>query len=286
MSLCLTVITQFSFALKPFNRQITAFPLRDPSNYEKTCNMTIKKNPILTLIPARMRATRLPNKPMLDIAGRPMIVHVWEQAMRAELGPVCVATDSQEIASCIEAAGGQAILTDADLPSGSDRIYQALQKSPEFAQTEQVINLQGDLPELDPGLLHKLAELLGENKWDLTTLVAPMSAEDAKKSQIVKAAVSFPHGPEKTGRALYFSRAAIPDGDAPFYHHIGLYGWQVSALKKFVSLPPSPLELSEKLEQLRALEARMSIGVGVVDHAPGGVDTQEDLDEVRSRFSS
>ena len=132
------------------NRQITAFPLRDPSNYEKTCNMTIKKNPILTLIPARMRATRLPNKPMLDIAGRPMIVHVWEQAMRAELGPVCVATDSQEIASCIEAEGGQAILTDSDLPSGSDRIYQALQKSPEFAQTVQVINLQGDLPELNP----------------------------------------------------------------------------------------------------------------------------------------
>ena len=195
--------------------------------------MTIKKNPILTLIPARMHATRLPNKPMLDIAGRPMIVHVWEQAMRAELGPVCVATDSQEIASCIEAEGGQAILTDSDLPSGSDRIYQALQKSPEFAQTVQVINLQGDLPELNPGLLHKLAELLDENKWDLTTLVAPMSAEDAKKPQIVKTAISFPHGPAKTGRALYFSRAAIPDGDAPFlssYRAIWLAGFGIEKI--------------------------------------------------------
>jgi len=248
--------------------------------------MQIKNDPILTLIPARMRATRLPGKPMLEIAGRPMIVHVWERAMRAQLGPVCVATDSPDIAACIQAEGGQAILTDADLPSGSDRIYQALQKSAEFAQTEHVINLQGDLPELDPALLHKLAEVLREDRWDLTTLAAPMDNSQAQKPQIVKAVASFPDGMEKTGRALYFSRAAVPYGAAVFYHHIGLYGWHVAALKKFVSLPPSPLELSEKLEQLRALEAGMTIGMGVVDHAPGGVDTQEDLDEVRARFSS
>jgi 3-deoxy-manno-octulosonate cytidylyltransferase (CMP-KDO synthetase) len=148
-----------------------------------------------------------------------------------------------------------------------------------------VINLQGDLPELDPALLHKLAEILRENRWDLSTLVAPMSAAEAQKSQIVKAVISFPEGPEKTGRALYFSRAAVPDGKADFYHHIGLYGWRFSALKKFVSLPPSPLEQSEKLEQLRALEAGMSLGVGVVDNAPGGVDTQEDLEAVRARWS-
>jgi len=223
---------------------------------------------------------------MLEIAGRPMILHVWEQAMRAQLGPVIVATDSQEIAACIQAEGGQAILTDADLPSGSDRIYQALQKSADFAHTEHVINLQGDLPELDPALLHKLANLLREDRWDITTLAAPMDDSHAQKPQIVKAVASFPEGVEKTGRALYFSRAAIPHGSTVFYHHIGLYGWRVAALEKFVSLPPSPLELSEKLEQLRALEAGMSIGIGVVDQAPGGVDTQEDLDAVRARFAS
>ena len=223
---------------------------------------------------------------MLEIAGRPMILHVWEQAMRAQLGPVIVATDSQYIAACIKAEGGQAILTDADLPSGSDRIYQALQKSADFAQTEHVINLQGDLPELDPALLHKLAEVLREDRWDITTLAAPMDYSDAQKPQIVKAVASFPEGGEKTGRALYFSRAATPHGSAVFYHHIGLYGWRVAALEKFVSLPPSPLEKSEKLEQLRALEAGMTIGIGIVDHAPGGVDTQEDLDAVRARFAS
>ena len=129
-------------------------------------------------------------------------------------------------------------MTDADLPSGSDRIYQALQKSAEFAQTEHVINLQGDLPELDPALLHKLAEVLREDRWDLTTLAAPMDDSHAQKPQIVKAVASFPDGIEKTGRALYFSRAAVPHGAAAFYHHIGLYGWHVAALKKFVSLPP------------------------------------------------
>jgi 3-deoxy-manno-octulosonate cytidylyltransferase (CMP-KDO synthetase) len=259
--------------------------LLDRSNCEKTTIMQIKNEQILTLIPARMQATRLPGKPMLEIEGKPMIWHVWQQAVRAELGPVCVATDSAEIAAYITDSGGRAILTDPALPSGSDRIYQALQHSQEFADTEMVINLQGDLPELDPALLHKLAEILAEHRWDLTTLVAPMSVAEAQKPQVVKAVISFPEGIEKTGRALYFSRAAVPDGKADFYHHIGVYGWRVSALKKFVSLPPSPLEQSEKLEQLRALEAGMSIGVGVVDNAPGGVDTQEDLDAVRERWT-
>ena len=248
--------------------------------------MQIKNDPILTLIPARMRATRLPGKPMLEIAGRPMIVHVWEQAMRAQLGPVCVATDSPDIAACIQAEGGQAILTDANLPSGSDRIYQALQKSAEFAQTEHVINLQGDLPELDPALLHKLAEVLREDRWDLTTLAAPMDDSHAQKPQIVKAVASFPDGIEKTGRALYFSRAAVHT-----WRHCLLSSYRIiwlacCGIEKICVSAPSPLELSEKLEQLRALEAGMTIGIGVVDHAPGGVDTQEDLDAVRARFSS
>ncbi len=240
---------------------------------------------ILTLIPARMKATRLPGKPLAEIAGKPMICHVWEKAMAADLGPVVVATDSEEIVEAITATGGRAVLTAADHPSGSDRIYEALCHIDEAGKYEAVINLQGDLPELDPQLLHHLARLLSNPLWDLTTLVAPATAEEATKSQIVKAAVSFSDKTRTTGKALYFSRAAIPDGPAPFLHHIGLYGWRRAALARFVNLPPSPLELSEKLEQLRALEAGMQIGVAVVDKAPGGIDTPEDLAEARARLS-
>ena len=247
--------------------------------------MQKNNDPILTVIPARMQATRLPGKPMADIAGTPMIIRVWQQAVKAGLGPVLVATDHEQIADAITAQGGEAILTDANLPSGSDRIYQALRRSGLASADQAVINLQGDLPYLDPALLHKLAELLREDRWDLVTLVAPMTAAEAQKPQIVKAVVSFPQDTKATGRALYFSRAAVPDGPAPFYHHIGLYGWRISALSRFVDLPPSPLELSEKLEQLRALEAGMTIGVGQVDEAPGGVDTPEDLEAARQRLS-
>ncbi len=240
----------------------------------------------MTLIPARMKATRLPDKPMADIGGKPMIYHVWQQAMAADLGPVVVATDSREVERVITDAGGRAVLTNPDLPSGSDRIYEALCHIGGDRVYDGVINLQGDLPELDPALLHRLANLLGEQRWELTTLVAPANAQEAQKPQVVKAVVSFPDGEENTGRALYFSRAPVPDGPAPFYHHIGLYGWQTKALARFVSLPPSALELSEKLEQLRALEEGMNIGVGLVSTAPGGIDTPEDLAAVRSRFDA
>ena len=241
---------------------------------------------MLTIIPARMKATRLPNKPLADIAGKPMIVRVWEQAMKADLGDVLVATDSDDVISAIQAVGGEAVLTRADLPSGSDRVYEALCHIDPDHKHDRIINLQGDLPELDPHYLHKLAELLTDDSWDITTLVAPASDEEAKKPQIVKAAIAWPEGDTSlAGRALYFSRAMIPDGKAPYYHHIGLYGWRRSALSRFVSLPESPLELSEKLEQLRALEHHMSIGVGYVDSAPGGVDTQQDLDELRARLA-
>jgi len=262
------------------------FPLPERTNYGKNETMKTNDSPILTLIPARMKATRLPDKPLADIAGAPMIYHVWSRAMQAELGPVVVATDSPEVVSCIEQAGGTAVMTTSDLPSGSDRIYEALCHIGGDQIYENVINLQGDLPELDPELLHRLAALLQEGRWDLTTLVAPATDEEAQKPQIVKAVVSFPEGPEHTGTALYFSRAPVPDGPAPFYHHIGLYGWRVAALSKFVQLPPSALEKSEKLEQLRALENGMSIGVGLVSHAPGGVDTPEDLQQVRARFAA
>ena len=241
---------------------------------------------MLTIIPARMQATRLPGKPLADIAGKPMILRVWEQAVKADLGPVVVATDSTDVCSVIQDAGGQAVLTQADLPSGSDRVYEALCKIDPDGQHQSLINLQGDLPELDPALLHQLAELLADERWDITTLVAPASEEEAAKSQIVKAAISWDDAHAQIGRALYFSRAAIPDGIAPFYHHIGLYGWRRRALQRFVSLPASPLEQSEKLEQLRALEDGMQIGVGQTAHAPGGVDTQEDLAETRLRLST
>lgn len=246
--------------------------------------MMTQNAPLAIFIPARLQAARLPRKPLADIAGRPMIYHVWRQAMLAKLGPVIVATDSQDIADVIIKEGGKAVLTNPHLPSGSDRIYEALCHIDSDGKFEAVINLQGDLPELDPALLHRLAALLSEERWDITTLVAPASAIEAAKPQIVKAVVSFPDGEDNTGRALYFSRAAIPDGPAPFFHHIGLYGWRRTALARFVNLPPSPLEISEKLEQLRALEAGMTIGVGLVDHAPGGIDTEADLVACRKRF--
>jgi len=240
---------------------------------------------MLTIIPARMKATRLPNKPLADIAGKPMIVRVWEQAMKADLGSVLVATDSADVISAITAVGGEAVLTSPDLPSGSDRVYEALCHIDPDNKHDRIINLQGDLPELEPHYLHRLAALLEDDRWDITTLVAPASEEEAKKPQIVKAAIAWPDGnTSKAGRALYFSRAMIPDGEAACYHHIGLYGWRRAALGRFVSLPESPLERSEKLEQLRALEHDMTIGVGYVDHAPGGVDTQDDLDAARLRL--
>ena len=239
---------------------------------------------ILTLIPARMAASRLPGKPLAEIAGKPMICHVWEKAMAADLGPVVVATDNAEIMAEIKGAGGRAVLTAADHPSGSDRIYEALCHIDEAGKYDAVINLQGDLPELDPQLLHHLARLLDNPAWDLTTLVAPATAEEAAKPQIVKAVVSFSDRAQTSGKALYFSRAAVPDGPAPFLHHIGLYGWRRAALARFVKLPPSPLEMSEKLEQLRALEAGMQIGVAVVDEAPGGIDTAADLAAARARL--
>ena len=249
----------------------------------------MKKQPpmttdILTLIPARMKATRLPGKPLAEIDGKPMICHVWEKAITADLGPVFVATDSPEIVTAVENIGGQAVLTAAEHPSGSDRIYEALCHIDAKGRYQAVINLQGDLPELDPFLLKRIAELLLDPEWDLTTLAAPATEDEAAKTQIVKAIVSFTDHRRRTGRALYFSRAAVPDGPEGFLHHIGLYGWRRESLSRFVGLPPSPLELSEKLEQLRALEAGMKIGVAVVDHAPGSIDTADDLAEIRQRL--
>lgn len=241
------------------------------------------------LIPARMKASRLPQKPLADIGGRAMIVHVWERAMAADIGPVIVATDGDEIASVIREQGGIAVITNPDLPSGTDRIYEALCHIDPDGAYQNIINLQGDLPEIDTNLLVMLAEMLTFPRWDLVTLVAKCSDDEAKLPQIVKAVISWQLQEKLSfpaGDALYFSRAAIPDGPATFWHHIGLYGWRRDALARFISLPPSSLEKSEKLEQLRALEAGMKIGAGKAEHAPGGIDTLDDLTACRARFEA
>ena len=242
------------------------------------------KHAKIIIIPARMAASRLPNKPLADIAGKPMIQHVWERAMAADLAPVYVATDDRSIADVIELAGGKAILTRSDHQSGSDRVFEAVEKIDPQQQFQHILNLQGDLPDMTSEIPHQLAAVLDNNDCDLATLVTKASAEEAEKPQVVKAVVSWKSN--GFGDAIYFSRASIPTGTSEKYHHIGVYGWHRPTLLKFVNLPPSPIELAEKLEQLRALEAGMHIMVAEIESAPGGVDTAEDLRAVRQRFAS
>lgn len=244
--------------------------------------MTLLKaamNPII-LIPARRAATRLPDKPLAMIGDEPMICHVWRRAMEAELGPVVVACDDAEIAWVIERAGGQAVMTDVNHASGSDRIFEALGHADPGRRYDAVINLQGDLPTLDPHLLEQLLLPLEDEAVDISTLAAEILDEDEKYApSVVKPVIAFES--ERQGRALYFSRATIPAGEGPVYHHIGVYGYRRTALEHFVKLPPSPLEQREKLEQLRALENGMRIDIRVVDTVPLGVDTPQDLEKVR-----
>jgi len=235
------------------------------------------------IIPARFAASRLPGKPLADIGGKPMIQHVWERAMAADMAPVYVATDDRTIADVITAAGGKAVMTRPDHPSGSDRVFEAIETIDPDRNIEQILNLQGDLPDLPSGLLDQLAATLDRSKADLATLVTAASDAEAALPQVVKAVVSWQDA--DYGSALYFSRAAIPVGGHPLWHHIGVYGWRRAALARFVALPPSPLEQAEKLEQLRALEAGMTIAIGRVDTAPGGVDTAADLAAARQRLT-
>ena len=234
----------------------------------------------IVLIPARLGSTRLPGKVLADIAGLPMIVHVLRRAQEAELGPVAVACGEAEVAEAVERAGGIAVLTDPDLPSGSDRIHAALQTLDPAGRHDVVINLQGDLPAIDPSYLAKVLRPL-ELGYDIGTLVAPVtSAEEALSPSVVKCVCAFPEGVE-VAPALYFSRNAVPGGEGPLWHHIGIYAYRREALGQFVSLPPSALEQREKLEQLRALEAGMRIGAVRVPGAPFGVDTPADLEHAR-----
>jgi 3-deoxy-manno-octulosonate cytidylyltransferase (CMP-KDO synthetase) len=240
--------------------------------------------PIL-LIPARMASTRLPNKPLADIGGVPMIVRVWARAVAAGLGPVVVAAGEPAIVAAVEKAGGQAVLTDPNLPSGSDRIWAALKAADPKGVHDVVVNLQGDLPALDPEQLKTVVAALQTSGADIATLAAPIDNEaDAHNPAVVKAVVAWDAN-EKLGRALYFTRATAPTGDGVLYHHVGLYAYRREALESFVALPPSPLEEREKLEQLRALEAGMSIAVARVDEAPLSVDTPADLEKARKVLS-
>jgi 3-deoxy-manno-octulosonate cytidylyltransferase (CMP-KDO synthetase) len=237
------------------------------------------------LIPARLGSTRLPNKPLADIHGSPMIVHVLRRARQAKLGPVVVACAEPAIAEAITADGGTAILTDPDLPSGSDRIHAALQHFDPDKKYNIIINLQGDLPTIDPASLHALLSVLAEPTYDIATLVAPITTEAERHAEsVVKVACAFSeHNPIAT--ALYFSRAAIPSGPGPLWHHIGVYAYRRAALDHFVASPPSPLEQREKLEQLRALELGLRIGAARIAKPPFGVDTLDDLHRAREELA-
>jgi 3-deoxy-manno-octulosonate cytidylyltransferase (CMP-KDO synthetase) len=233
------------------------------------------ETPII-LIPARMAATRLPGKPLADINGRPMIAHVIDRALEAGIGPVAVAAAEQEVADAATAAGAIGIVTDPELPSGSDRIMAALREMDPNRAYSIVVNVQGDLPTISPQSIQAALKPLEDADVDIATLVAEITREEERDNpNVVKAILAA------NGRALYFTRATAPTGPGPLWHHIGLYAYRRAALERFVSLPPSPLEQRERLEQLRALEAGMIIAAAEVDDPPLGVDGPDDLERAR-----
>jgi len=242
-------------------------------------------NPVV-LIPARLASTRLPNKPLAEIAGAPMIVQVWRRAVEADVGPVVVAAAEQAIFEAVRDAGGEAVLTDPDHPSGSDRIFEALGKIDGDGRFDAVVNLQGDLPTIDAETVRAVLDPLADAACDIATLVAEITdAAERDDPNVVKAVLGLAEG-ARTGRALYFSRATVPHdagvgGDGPLYHHIGIYAYRRLALERFVTLSPGVLERRERLEQLRALENGMRIDAALVDTVPLGVDTPAELERAR-----
>ena len=239
---------------------------------------------ILIVIPARMASTRLPGKPLVDIAGEPMIVHVMRRAQAARLGTVLVATDSEVIAACVEKAGGRAAMTRADHATGSDRIFEAVEAADPRRRAKIVVNVQGDLPTLAPSDIAAAVGPLADPAVDIATLAAEITRPQERTDPNVVKVVGTPIA-ERRLRALYFTRATAPAGEGPLYHHIGLYAFRRAALARFVALPPSPLERRERLEQLRALEAGMRIDATIVGGVPLGVDTPEDLARAREILS-
>jgi 3-deoxy-manno-octulosonate cytidylyltransferase (CMP-KDO synthetase) len=241
--------------------------------------------PPLIVIPARLAATRLPGKPLAVIAGQPMIVQVWRRAMEADIGPVLVAAAEPEIAQAVEAAGGRAVLTRPDHPSGSDRVHEAAGQVDTEGRHAVIVNLQGDLPSIAPATIRAVLGPLADPAVDIATLAAEIRTEEERLApSVVKAVLSLPPG-ARTGRALYFTRVPCPSGEGPLYHHIGIYAYRRAALERFVRLPPAPLEQREKLEQLRALEAGMRVDAALVDAVPFGVDTPDDLERARRQLA-
>ena len=250
-------------------------------------NAVLKKGSInpLVIIPARMASTRLPGKPLADINGLPMIVQVWRRAIEADVGPVVVACAEKEIYEAICDVGGFAVLTSPNHPSGSDRIYEALCAFDPQADFDVIVNIQGDLPTVEPRVVRAVLEPLANTEADISTLVCKIKDDTEKNNpNVVKAVVSFPHD-STIGRALYFSRQRVPSGEGPLYHHIGLYAFRYDGLKRFIGLKPTLLERQESLEQLRALEEGLRIDVALVDTVPLGVDTPEDLERARQIIS-
>ncbi len=232
------------------------------------------------LIPARMAANRLPGKPLADIGGKPMILHVVERAVAAGVGPVWVATDTPAIADAVKAGGHGAVMTRADHASGSDRIFEALGEIDPSGTAKIVVNLQGDLPTIEPAAIRAALGPLEDPAVDIATIAAEIIEDSERRDPNVVKVVGTPVAPRQL-RALYFTRATAPAGEGPLFHHIGLYAYRLAALEKFASLKPSRLEQRERLEQLRALEAGMRIDVAVVDAVPLGVDTPADLEKAR-----
>ena len=241
-------------------------------------------NPVI-LIPARMGSTRFPDKVLAEIAGAPMIVQVWRRAQEAALGRIVVAAAEPAIVAAVEAVGGEAVLTDPEHPSGSDRIYEALMKIDPAGDHDAIVNVQGDLPTIEPDAIRAAIAPLQRPAVDIATIGAEITIDEERTNpNVVKAVVAIAPG-ERIGRALYFTRATAPSGEGPLYHHIGLYAYRRAALEEFVGLPQGGLEQREKLEQLRALEAGMRIDLALVDTVPLGVDTPADLARARAMLT-
>ncbi len=236
---------------------------------------------LIVLIPARMQASRLPGKPLADIGGRPMILHVLDRAREAGIGEAAVATDDERIRAAVEGSGGRVSMTRADHQTGSDRIFEALGQLDPAGKISVVVNLQGDLPTIEPGAIRRVVEPLADPAVDIATLAVEIADEAEKTNPNVVKIVGTPVGKNRL-RALYFTRATAPTNDGPLYHHIGIYAYRRAALERFVKLPQATLEKREKLEQLRALEADMRIDVAIVDAVPLGVDTPADLEKARA----
>jgi 3-deoxy-manno-octulosonate cytidylyltransferase (CMP-KDO synthetase) len=243
------------------------------------------RNPII-VIPTRLAAARLPGKPLADIAGAPMIVHVWRRAIAAEIGPVVVACGDRAIADVVEAAGGRAVMTDPGHPTGSDRIQEAIARLDPGREHDAVVNVQGDLPLLDPAAVRLAVAGLADSEFDIATLAAVIEDQAALSDTSVNKVVAGFADPTRPARALYFSKAVVPWGDGPHYEHIGLYAYRREALERFVALPRGVLEQRERLEQLRALEAGMRICVSLIEATRLGVqvDTPADLARARELF--